>query len=137
MAAIEEAVFHLMRRVMQEHAARWQATLGELTKPQYAVLTVLAAEPGLDQATAGERAAIDKATLTSLLLRLEQRGLISREIGADRRRRTVWLTSVGEQALRAHKVLADGVDEALLSRLSSTEREQLRELLGRLAGGAT
>ncbi|WP_020502043.1 hypothetical protein [Sciscionella marina] len=35
------------------------------------------------------------------------------------------------------QVLADGVDEVLLSRLSSEEREQLRELLGRAAGGGT
>lgn len=69
----DNAVFHLLRRTLQEHSANWQARLLQLTKPQYAVLRAVDQHPGLEQVAVGQHAAIDKATLASLLLRLEQR----------------------------------------------------------------
>ena len=51
-----------MRRVLQQHGARWAAALPEMTKTQWAVLRA-AADDRCDQNTVGERTAIDKATL--------------------------------------------------------------------------
>jgi DNA-binding MarR family transcriptional regulator len=133
MARVDEAVFHLMRRVLQEHGARWQAKLPNLTKPQYAVLVVIDEGEEVDQATAGQQAAIDKATLAGLMSRLEQRGLITRTVGEDRRRRILRLTDAGRDVLREAKAVADVVNESMLRRLDDEESARLRELLAKLA----
>ncbi|MCI2416470.1 MarR family winged helix-turn-helix transcriptional regulator [Saccharopolyspora sp. K220] len=130
---LDQAVFHLMRRAMQEHTANWQARLPHLTKPQYAVLTAIRANPGIEQAQLGQRAAIDKATLASVLLRMEQRGLVQRSVDdADRRRRLLRLTDRGNAELRAVAPIADAVDVDLLDRLSPAERSELHRLLSKL-----
>ncbi|MEU6265002.1 MarR family winged helix-turn-helix transcriptional regulator [Saccharopolyspora shandongensis] len=131
---LDNAVFHLMRRAMQEHTSSWQSRLPHLTKPQYAVLNAIRANPGIEQAQLGHRAAIDKATLASLLVRMEQRGLVHRTVDdADRRRRLLRLTPIGEAELRAVEPIADRVDIELLDRLTSDERAELLRLLDKLA----
>jgi DNA-binding MarR family transcriptional regulator len=133
-ADADQPVFQLMRRVLQEHTAAWQARVPHLTKPQYAVLHAIAAQPGIDQASVGQIAAIDKATLATLLLRLEERGLIVRTVDvADRRRRLLELTDQGRAQLREAVRVANSVDPALLSRLTRAERDELRRLLAKLA----
>jgi DNA-binding MarR family transcriptional regulator len=131
---LEHAVFHLMRRALQEHGANWQARLPHLTKPQYAVLHAVHEDPGIEQAILGQRAAIDKATLASLLLRMEQRGLVVRKVdAADRRRRLLRLTDAGEAELRATVPVADALNSKMLARLTDNEHRQLLHLLGKLA----
>nr|WP_246300901.1 MarR family transcriptional regulator [Actinopolyspora biskrensis] len=131
---MDAAVFHLLRRTLQEHNANWQAQLPELTKPQYAVLRAVDEHPGIEQATVGQQAAIDKATLASLLPRLEQRGLLSRTIDSgDRRRRLLHLTEQGRSVLLQADSVAESVNGAMLARLSEAEHDQLRRLLLKLA----
>lgn len=133
MTAVDEAVFHVMRRALQEHGAIWQGAVPTLTKPQYAVLLVIAEGGDVDQATAGQRAAIDKATLANLMLRLESRGLITRTVGSDRRRRILRLTDEGRDLLRQVKEVAAQVNERVLSRLTPEERATLHQLLLKLS----
>ncbi|PUH74629.1 transcriptional regulator, partial [Salmonella enterica subsp. enterica serovar 4,[5],12:i:-] len=38
-----------LRQLFQQHTARWQHELPELTKPQYAVMRVIAEHPGIEQ----------------------------------------------------------------------------------------
>ncbi|MGP4018985.1 MarR family winged helix-turn-helix transcriptional regulator [Saccharopolyspora sp. 5N708] len=131
---LDKAVFHLMRRAMQEHTANWQSRLPHLTKPQYAVLNAIREHPGIEQAQLGQRAAIDKATLASLLVRMEHRGLVHRTVDdSDRRRRLLRLTDAGKAELRRVTPIADGVDAELLERLTPAERTELHRLLGKLA----
>lgn len=131
---LDNAVFHLLRRALQEHSANWQTNLPRMTKPQYAVLRAVHQHPGIEQATVGQLAAIDKATLASLLPRLEQRGLLHRTIDPeDRRRRLLRLTDEGKAALESAVPLADSVDSAMLERLDPHERNQLHQLLTKLA----
>ncbi|MHA6804995.1 MarR family winged helix-turn-helix transcriptional regulator [Salinifilum ghardaiensis] len=132
---LDQAVFHFLRRALQEHAADWQARLS-LTKPQYAVLTAIHANPGIEQTALGQRAAIDKATLASLLVRLESRGLVRRAVDdEDRRRRLLELTEQGERELRAAAPVADAIDAEMLRRLAPEERGELLRLLGKLTAG--
>ncbi|SDP75649.1 DNA-binding transcriptional regulator, MarR family [Actinopolyspora xinjiangensis] len=131
---LDKPVFHLMRRVMQEHAAYWQTHLPRLTKVQYAVLSETERTPGIEQSQLGHHAAIDKATLASLLTRMEQRGLISRTVDpADRRRRLVELTDQGRTELRASAPVAEAVDSELLDRISDSERRELHRILGKMS----
>jgi DNA-binding MarR family transcriptional regulator len=125
--------FHLMRRALQEHNAQWQTQLPDLTKPQYAALRAVGEQPGIEQSAVAAVAGIDKATLAVLLLRLEERGLITRAVDpADRRRRLVHLTEAGDQEIRTVVPIAAEVDAHLLDRLTPHEREQLHQLLAKL-----
>ncbi len=54
-----------------------------LTYPQYLVLLVLWEEDGVSVKSLGERLMLDSATLTPLLKRLEQRGVIARRRDED------------------------------------------------------
>ena len=131
---LENVVFQRLRRVLQEHGANWQNRLPRLTKPQYAVLHAIGETPGIEQAVLRHRAAIDKATLASLLVRLEQRGLIERTVDSeDRRHRLLQLTPEGTAELRASTPIAHSVDAEMLQRLTLSEREELHALLGKLA----
>jgi DNA-binding MarR family transcriptional regulator len=133
--ALDWPSFHQMRVVLQEHNAQWQVRLPDLTKPQYAVLRAIGAQPGIEQSSAGSAAATDKATLTALLLRLETRGLITREVDpADRRRRLLHLTAAGVRTLKAAVPVVDGITAHLLERLTAAERDDLHRLLTKLAG---
>jgi DNA-binding MarR family transcriptional regulator len=132
---LDESVFHFMRQALQEHGSRWQAAEPGLTKPQFAVLLAVAEGIDVDQVAVGARAAIDKATLADMLLRLEQRGLITRSVGADRRRRLLRLTDVGRRALVSATPIVDSLNESMLKALDEDERRQLRDLLGKLVTG--
>jgi DNA-binding MarR family transcriptional regulator len=127
------AVFHLMRRVLQRHAARWSTALPHMTKTQWAVLRAVAAEPDNDQNLIGERAAIDKATLVPMIARLVERGWLTREPDPlDRRRRRLALTVGGRSVLAAAAPLVAGIDAGTLGPLTRAERTSLRETLSRL-----
>src|SRR5215468_7414668 len=68
----------------------------DLRPVEYATLTTLDAEPGLDQHHLAGRLAIDKMSASQLVARLEHRGLVRRHIDpADRRARRLHLTAKG------------------------------------------
>lgn len=48
---LRNEAFHLLRQLFQQHTARWQHELPELTKPQYAVMRSVAEHPGIEQVT--------------------------------------------------------------------------------------
>lgn len=132
-AGDDGAVFHLMRRVLQRHGARWSAVLPEMTKTQWAVLRAVANDEQCDQNAIGEQAAIDKATLVPLIARLVDRGWLTRETDpADRRRRLLRLTATGRDVLNDATPLVAEVDAAALADLDAAERARLRTLLLRL-----
>jgi len=70
----------------------------KLTYPQYLVLLALWETDGLMVSQLGERLSLDSGTLTPLLKRLEQNGLVSRlRDVADERRVHIHLTAAGRR----------------------------------------
>ena len=69
--ALRNKAFHQLRQLFQQHTARWQHELPDLTKPQYAVMRAIAEHPGIEQV-----ALIEAATLED----------VGREIGLTRER---------------------------------------------------
>ncbi|CBG89798.1 MarR family winged helix-turn-helix transcriptional regulator [Citrobacter rodentium] len=132
---LRNKAFHLLRQLFQQHTARWQHELPELTKPQYAVMRAIAERPGIEQVDLMEAAVSTKATLAEMLSRMEKRGLVKRENDPlDKRRRFVYLTAEGEALLTAMMPLGNRVDEVFLGRLSAQEREQLMHLIRKMMG---
>src|SRR6185312_10493391 len=82
-------------RILPSH--RVPSFLSYLLRPvEYATLTTLDAEPGIDQRELAARIACDKMSTSQLVERLEERGLIDRHIDpADRRARLLQLTPKG------------------------------------------
>lgn len=130
---LRKEAFHLLRQLFQQHTARWQQVLPELTKPQYAVMRSIAENPGLEQVALTEVAVSTKATLAEMLSRMETRGLVRREHDPDdKRRRFLFLTEEGEAVLQASIPVGNGVDAEFLGKLSEEEREQFTQLVRRM-----
>ncbi|HIH2613906.1 TPA: MarR family winged helix-turn-helix transcriptional regulator [Shigella dysenteriae] len=131
--ALRNKAFHQLRQLFQQHTARWQHELPDLTKPQYAVMRAIADKPGIEQVALIEAAVSTKATLAEMLAKMENRGLVRREHdAADKRRRFVWLTAEGEKILAAAIPIGDSVDEEFLGRLSAEEQGLFVQLVRKM-----
>jgi DNA-binding MarR family transcriptional regulator len=77
---------------------------------------------------------LDPSQVVVLVDLLEQRGLVERLTDPkDRRSRMIAVTEEGHRVERRGYELTDASDREVLARLSMAEREQLRELLTRIA----
>ncbi|WP_435241661.1 MarR family winged helix-turn-helix transcriptional regulator [Streptomyces cucumeris] len=133
--SMRQSPLHLLRRALQRYTAQWQATVGDVTPPQFAVLTSVGEYPGISQIDLGEVTGIDVATLAPLVLRLEQRGLLNRDVDpANRRRRQLHLTPAGVAETERILPLAEQVDGVMLDGLSTPQRAALLAALRSLSG---
>jgi DNA-binding MarR family transcriptional regulator len=126
----------LLARLGQESTARFRRSLRPLNlgAQQFIVLKQLQVFGSCSQGELADALGIDYSNLASVTGQLYQRGLIERHRDpADRRRYVVELTREGRQLL----VDGDGAiaagEEDMLSALDDGEREQLWELLRRMA----
>ncbi|SPJ30175.1 MarR family winged helix-turn-helix transcriptional regulator [Falsiruegeria mediterranea] len=125
---------HLIRRLNQISVALFMDRMAQadikLTPVQFATLTTIRLNPGLDQASLAGLIAYDRATLGKVIDRLAARGLVCRTISVhDRRARCLQLTNAGNELLDAARPLVEAVQPEMLSGLSPTEQEQLIALL--------
>ena len=137
------ALYSASRAVVRAYAPMLDP-LG-LTYPQYVTLLVLWEEDGLPVKHLGERLALDSATLTPLLKRLEKQRLVERKRDReDERVVRIHLTAEGRalraKARRVPTELAcragyDPDDARALARLG-TLREELDRLVRQLDDGA-
>jgi DNA-binding MarR family transcriptional regulator len=89
--------------------------------------------PGLDQNSLAERLALDRTTISTLVFRLEQQGLIERAVnGADRRARVLRLTPSGTALHDRIRVKTEQAQEKMLAVLPPAERRALIDMLTRL-----
>ncbi len=106
-----------------------------VTPVQYALLKVLWEQDQQSGAELGERLLLDSATMTGLLDRLEQAGLIERKAHAtDRRVNRVALTARGRDLQAPLDREMDQMNEDFLGAFPAEERKLLRNLLIILAG---
>ena len=131
-----QAPGYLIRRAHHTSMAIFAEELSgyEVTSLQFAILQALIDEPGADQITVAQRVALDAATAGSVILRLEERGWLSRVAAPhDKRRKLLWLSPEGTAQAMAMKKSARKVQQRLLAKLSDQERIQLLELLKRVS----
>ncbi len=130
---------YLIRRAHQAATARFAEEMSKagltLTPFQYAALSAIAAQPGLDQARVAQMADCDRATMGGVLDRLVERGLVERGISRkDRRARVLHLTESGLALLDAARPVAEAVQRSLTEGMTDAERATLTDLLSRIAG---
>ncbi|WP_336768218.1 MarR family transcriptional regulator [Pantoea endophytica] len=100
-----------------------------LTYPQYLVLLALWEKDHVTVSELGARVQLDFGTLSQLLKRLEQAGIISRkrDVGGDERRVLISVTEQGQEL----KIAAAGVPADMVS-VMDTPYEELADLTARV-----
>lgn len=102
-----------------------------LTYPQYLVLNVLWAEDGQTVGAIAERLALESSTLTPLLKRLEEAGLVTRTRNPENQRQVVVSLTGDGRAIRSQAgCLGNALLEASLQ--SPTELNELNRDIRRL-----
>ena len=129
---------HLIRRAHQASTAIFAQVMAredvDLTPFQFAALSAIAVEPGIDQATVSARAAVDRATIGGVIDRLVAKGLVKREVSkTDRRARVLTLTDSGLHVLSRVRGAVAEVQDMLCAGLSVEERGVLTDLLARIS----
>lgn len=101
----------------------------------YHVLASLADDGEGAQATLADRIGLDRSDLVTLLDELEELKYLERRVDpADRRRKIVAITPIGEKQLLAMDDLIAAAEADLLEPLTAPERKTLLALLRRLSG---
>jgi DNA-binding MarR family transcriptional regulator len=125
---------HLARRFQQIAVAVFLAEVEEagygLTPVQYAALAAVSARPGIDQVTLAGLIAYDRTTITGVVDRLAQKGLMVRhESSRDRRVRELNVTDAGWQTLRGMTPAVEAAQRIMLRGLNEKEAKELVRLL--------
>ncbi|MCJ0763706.1 MarR family winged helix-turn-helix transcriptional regulator [Variovorax terrae] len=131
----QHAPGHLIRRAHQRSVAIFMEETADygVTPVQFAILNALMDTPGEDQVTLAGQVAFDAATSGSVIGRLEAKGWVRREPDAqDKRRKLLWVTPEGEQAVVRMKRIVGKVQNRIVGPLDAAEREQLLALLHKL-----
>ena len=89
--------------------------------------------PALDQNSLAEWLALDRTTISAMVFRLEQRGLLERAVnGIDRRARELRLTKKGRALHDRLRPLAQAAQDRVLTVLTPAERRSFIEMLARV-----
>ena len=108
----------------------------DLTPLQYAVLQTLADSGPQDQVTLSGATAMDRTTITVVVRKLEQRGLLRRSPSErDGRAKIISLTLDGEALLKTVRPAVDAAQRRMVAPLTVAEAARLLQLLDKLAHG--
>ncbi|HXT36268.1 MAG TPA: MarR family transcriptional regulator [Chloroflexota bacterium] len=139
MDQIEECISFLLGKAYQQvnQVARKRLAPYGITPMQFALLKVLWQRDGQSGADLGERLRLDAATITGILDRLEQAGLIARRAHpSDRRVNSVFLTGPGWALQGTVDPAMEALNQEIFGRFSGEDAARLRMLLAELGGAA-
>ena len=106
-----------------------------LTQPQFFLLIALYEEDEIPISRLGQKAALDRSSLTGILDRMERAGLVERVASPDDRRSVLVRLTPSARALeRELRRIYEETNHRFLSRLTEEEREVLRRVVTKLEG---
>lgn len=123
---------YLIRRCRQVAAAIFARESGRfgVTSQQYTVLRALAEFEHLEQTELCEVTALDRSTVATLLVRLEEKKLVRRTASpTDRRKNHVSLTAAGQRLVRDMEPVLERIQERILAPLAPAERAEFTRML--------
>jgi len=123
-------------RVLENRAnSLFQTALADknLTTRQFGVLNTLARHGDMTQTELAERTSSDKSTMGEMVVRMRERGLLTRKRGADRRSIVITLTDKGRRLALEVTPTVVSVQEAILAALPQEYRMLFMKCLKRLA----
>jgi DNA-binding MarR family transcriptional regulator len=120
-------------RVAQQTVFRdFAASVGELSPGRAGMLLLIEANPGVPQGRLAEAVSLDRSTMVGVVDSLEERGLIERRRGTDRRTNGLRLTRSGRALAARLRRRIEQHEDRVAARLSGAERSQLLALLEKL-----
>lgn len=122
------SALYLLHRAGQCADELFAVTIGDsaTTPRQYAVLKAVAGSEGTSQTQLVEKTGIDRSTLSDIVRRLAQRGLLARHrTKRDARMYSVRLTEKGNEVLRRAEPAARSTNERLLATIPVAQRDVL------------
>ncbi|GED51461.1 MarR family transcriptional regulator [Brevibacillus borstelensis] len=135
MERIEDCFGFLLGKAYQKVFQLEKARLSEygVTPVQFVLLHVLWEKDGQKGVELGTRLRLDGATITGLLDRLEQMGLIERRPSpTDRRTNLIYLTPRGRELEKPLNEISDEVNREAMSIFREEELAMLKSMLTRL-----
>lgn len=129
---------HLIRRAHQISVALFMEECADhnVTPVQYACLSEIARQPGVDATRLASAVAFDRSTLGNVLERLEAKGWVDRRPSAeDRRVKLLHITPSGEHLLDAIEPGVLATQKRLLKPLSAADRKLFMRLIGEMVEG--
>jgi DNA-binding MarR family transcriptional regulator len=132
-------VGYQVRRTQAKIFAELESALGDLdfTPGSFGVLTLIRANPGITQVALAAAFGVDKSTMSPVIVRLEKRGLVRREVlASDRRCHALFFEPSAEAAFRAARAKFRALEAGVAARLSKPEQRELARLLAKLHGGS-
>jgi DNA-binding MarR family transcriptional regulator len=111
--------------------ADFAATVAEFGLPAHLARAIVLLATPAPMRDLADRLDCDRSYVTSLADQLEQRGLVTRVVGEDRRVKLLALTDAGK-AMRDRIAVAVAEHNMILRRLSDAERKRLVPLLRKL-----
>lgn len=123
--------YHLRRAQGAMHRD-FMATVAsfELTQKQAATLWLIQANPAVSQVSIAATLGMDRATMMSVIDRLEDRGYVIRKRSTvDRRRQELYLTPSGQNTLRKVKARINAHEARVRSMFTKAEIDALIETL--------
>lgn len=136
---IEECINYLLTQSQIKINLLFRANLSEygITPAQYVLLYHLWEEDGLSPTQLAALSGLDASTVTGLLTRMEEKGLIKRKHSKDDRRGVnVWLTPQGAALQSDIERVIEASNEEVLSGMSGKDREFLKDCLKRMCARA-
>ena len=121
-------------RVAQQAVFRdYASSVGEVSPGRVGILFLVEANPGVTQSRLARAVHLDRSTMVGVVDALEERGLIERRRGEDRRTNGLWLTRAGRGLVERLKARIELHERRVAARLTNAERVQLIALLEKLA----
>jgi DNA-binding MarR family transcriptional regulator len=131
--ALARRFYQIVSAVLVEVHEREKTGLRHL---EFGVMVRLHDTPGLDQNSLADWLSMDRATVSTLVFRLEQQGLIERTVnGADRRARVLRLSTAGKALHDRVRPFTQAAQDRILSVLTAAERRAFADMLVRVIEG--
>ncbi|MET0681045.1 MAG: MarR family transcriptional regulator [Burkholderiales bacterium] len=99
---------------------------------RFGLLALVEANPGVSQSRLAHAVGLDRSTMVAVLDQLEDRELVERRDGPDRRTNGLWLTREGKRLVAQLKRRITEHEARIAGRLTPAERATLFRLLRRL-----
>ena len=129
---------HLIRRAHQISVAIFmeECAAHNVTPVQYACLSEIARQPGVDATRLASAVAFDRSTLGNVLERLEAKGWVDRRPSAeDRRVKLLHISEAGLHLLDAIEPAVLATQKRLLKPLSPADRKLFMRLISEMVAG--
>ena len=133
LGVLPQLLGYRLRLAQQAVFRDYAASVGELSPGRAGMLILIEANPGVPQGRLAEAMRLERSTMVGVVDSLEERGLIERRRGSDRRTNGLWLTRPGRLLAARLRRRIERHERDVAAGLSDAERAQLLNLLEKLA----